>query len=222
MALIGSAPEISDGSTDTSSWQSNVGTILALGVWGGGFVHALAINRSWLRFKADADSSPWSSAGSNGAASAVPAWGTAGTVGPPGATNQYSSQSHLPHPPTPVSTPPPAPPPPVPNVGGAEAAEGPSSHDDQEPIDVNTATLADFLGRGGFGLEVAERAIVARQHYGGFWSIEEFVTAAQLPPQLYDKVRDLLTVGTLPRKRQPGRPDGPNRQGGDGKPDLDR
>ncbi len=86
---------------------------------------------------------------------------------------------------------------------------------------MNTATLADFLGRAGLDVESAERAIVARQRFGGFWSIDEFITAAQPPPDHDARVRNLVTVSTLPQKPQPGRPDSPNRQDGDDRPDLD-
>ncbi len=218
MALSGSGPRLPDGTADSSRWQSKVGMFLALGVWAGGFVHALAINRSWLRFKAGADSSSRPAAGSNGAASAVPTWGAAGAVGGQGTANQYSSHAPLPPPPTSVLRPPS---PARPNAGTAAARERPSSHDDQALIDVNTATLADFLGRAGLDVESAERAIVARQRFGGFWSIDEFMTAARLPPDNDAQVRNLVTVRTLPQKPQPERPDSPNRQGGDNQPNLD-
>jgi hypothetical protein len=63
--LIGMAPELPDGSADTSSWQSNVGTLLALAVWFGGIVHALITNRQWLALQAspqDLANATWSPA----------------------------------------------------------------------------------------------------------------------------------------------------------------
>ncbi len=51
-ALIGTAPTEADGSTDTSSWQSTVGSACLLAAWIGGIVHALIANREWLSFQA--------------------------------------------------------------------------------------------------------------------------------------------------------------------------
>lgn len=193
-ALIGSAPTAPDGATDSSSWQSNVGTLLVLAVWLGGFVHAVVINRTWLRIKAVSDSSPWHATQSHGAVSAAPARGAMNAPG----------LAHLPPPPTSVPFPP-APPPYAGPVGGGVE---PSSRDDRSPIDVNLASLSDLLGLAGLDADSAERAILARQRQDGFRSVEEFISAAQLPPHISENLRDRLTVSShLPEIHEPEQPD---------------
>lgn len=251
-AMIGSAPRLPGGEADTSSWQSNVGTLLAVGVCVGGFVHALVINRSWLKFKAAKDETPWFVDGANAASvpAAQPAARDAYGFGVD--ANQYFSNAPAPpssgfpaRAPAPPPNPPgypPAPPPPNPppfapvppappaapsqsQPAQAEATRegvGPDGNQGQALIDVNIATLADLLGRAGLDAETAERTIVERHRRGGFQNLDEFVVAAQVPPHVYAKVRNVLTVSapttTAP---QPGRPNGTYEQGGGGGRVLD-
>ena len=52
LTIVQTAPESADGTADTSGWRGIAGTVFILGVWLGGCVHALIINRQWLDFLA--------------------------------------------------------------------------------------------------------------------------------------------------------------------------
>lgn len=226
IVLLEMTPELPDGKADPSTWHSNVMMIVFLGLWFGGFGHALVANRSWLKFKAAQDDTPWFVEGSNSSAAAVPQPATPDAHGFGVDTSQYYSNAPAPSLPSPPPyAPPPAPPGPPPSalVPPAQSA-APNQSEPAHPgatagragldnqaglalIDVNTATLADLLGRAGLDAESAERAIVERHRRGGFQSLDEFVSATQLPPHVYAKVRSLLTL-TVPstQRPQPGLP----------------
>lgn len=179
--LTSAAPDVPDADIDSSSWQSTLGAVLLLGVWLGGFVHALAINRKWLRFRAESSNTPWYADDRSAVFPPPQVPSTPDAYGFGVDTDQYYGGAPPPPPPRPMATDTPLPAPP----------QRPPS---RTLINVNTASLAEFLGSVGLDAETAERAIVERHRRGGFRSVEEFVEAIDLPPHIYARVRDVLTA----------------------------
>jgi hypothetical protein len=199
IALMSAAPKLAIGGTDSSSWQSRIATLLLLAVWLGGFVHALLINRTWLRVKAGLGSEPWYAVGGQAAVN--------GRSESQGGHDPYgmgvdTSQYYAPAPPLPSRTEVEANATlsPRPGEGTSEVpvAGGPSvtasSPARDVPINVNTASLAELLGRLGLDPGSAEKALVERHRMGGFASVDQFVQVTGLPPHVYARVRDILTV----------------------------
>lgn len=53
--LLSLAPEDADGRTDMGSWQGSMANVLIVILWAVSLVHALLVNREWLRWRARAD-----------------------------------------------------------------------------------------------------------------------------------------------------------------------
>jgi hypothetical protein len=70
LALQSTAPTAADGTTDTSGALYSAGNLVFAGVWIGGAIHALAINREWLAFQASPQAIAPSSASSANATTA--------------------------------------------------------------------------------------------------------------------------------------------------------
>ncbi|MET7399537.1 helix-hairpin-helix domain-containing protein [Dactylosporangium sp. NPDC005572] len=66
------------------------------------------------------------------------------------------------------------------------------------PIDLNAATAAQLAGFGEFDLARAEQIVAERTARGGFSSVEEFATVAQLAPHQLARLRPQVRCGPRP------------------------
>ena len=74
----------------------------------------------------------------------------------------------------------------------AESKETPAPP--AEPIDLNTATEAEIALLPGVGEILAMRAVSEREVRGGFRSVEEFVKAIGLRPEVIERIRPYAFV----------------------------
>ena len=64
-----------------------------------------------------------------------------------------------------------------------------------ELIDINTASQSELETLPGIGPTTAQKIIEYRQQNGAFVSIEELINVSGIGPGLYERVKDLITVG---------------------------
>ncbi len=157
----------------TQGWKADLGTSLIVGTWVVATVHALVLNRAWLRHRA----------------SARP-WYTQAEPAPSGWTAPGS----------PMAPPPPPPPPPSPasSLPGllAEGVE-PQRFYSEPPytplvVDLNTASANDLTALPGLTPARAQQIMQARQQRGGFVGLDDFATAAALAPHELAAIRELV------------------------------
>jgi DNA uptake protein ComE-like DNA-binding protein len=72
------------------------------------------------------------------------------------------------------------------------------------PIDINTATAAEFATLEGFDPVRIARVEQTRQMLGGFVSTAQFATVAELAPHEYARIRNRITCGPRPEISTPG------------------
>lgn len=64
-----------------------------------------------------------------------------------------------------------------------------------ELININTASQAELESLPGIGPTTAQKIIEYREQNGDFLSIEELMNVSGIGPGIFDRVRDLITVG---------------------------
>lgn len=71
----------------------------------------------------------------------------------------------------------------------------PGSSSSTELIDINTASSAELETLPGIGPTTAQKIIEYRQTNGLFVSIEDIINVSGIGPGLYERIKDLITVG---------------------------
>jgi competence protein ComEA len=71
----------------------------------------------------------------------------------------------------------------------------PGSGSSSELIDINTASSAELETLPGIGPTTAQKIIEYRQTNGAFVSIEDIINVSGIGPGLYERIKDLITVG---------------------------
>jgi competence protein ComEA len=71
----------------------------------------------------------------------------------------------------------------------------PGSGSSTELIDINIATSAELETLPGIGPTTAQKIIEYRQTNGAFVSIEDIINVSGIGPGLYERIKDLITVG---------------------------
>lgn len=71
----------------------------------------------------------------------------------------------------------------------------PGSGSSSELIDINIATSAELETLPGIGPTTAQKIIEYRQTNGAFVSIEDIINVSGIGPGLYERIKDLITVG---------------------------
>jgi competence protein ComEA len=71
----------------------------------------------------------------------------------------------------------------------------PDSGSSSELIDINTASSAELETLPGIGPTTAQKIIEYRQTNGAFVSIEDIINVSGIGPGLYERIKDLITVG---------------------------
>ena len=64
-----------------------------------------------------------------------------------------------------------------------------------ELIDINTASQSELETLPGIGPTTAQKIIEYREQNGAFVSIEELINVSGIGPGLYERIKDLITVG---------------------------
>ena len=62
-------------------------------------------------------------------------------------------------------------------------------------ININTATPEELSSLPGVGEKTAQRIVEYREEYGYFKSVEEITAIKGVGSALYDKIKDIITVG---------------------------
>ncbi len=71
----------------------------------------------------------------------------------------------------------------------------PGSGSSSELIDINTASSVELEALPGIGPTTAQKIIEYRQTNGAFVSIEDIINVSGIGPGLYERIKDLITVG---------------------------
>jgi len=71
----------------------------------------------------------------------------------------------------------------------------PDSGSSSELIDINIASSAELETLPGIGPTTAQKIIEYRQTNGAFVSIEDIINVSGIGPGLYERIKDLITVG---------------------------
>jgi competence protein ComEA len=71
----------------------------------------------------------------------------------------------------------------------------PGSGSSSELIDINIASSAELETLPGIGPTTAQKIIEYRQTNGAFVSIEDIINVSGIGPGLYERIKDLITVG---------------------------
>jgi competence protein ComEA len=71
----------------------------------------------------------------------------------------------------------------------------PGSGSSSELIDINTASSVELETLPGIGPTTAQKIIEYRQTNGAFVSIEDIINVSGIGPGLYERIKDLITVG---------------------------
>ena len=160
--------------------------------WGGGAVHALVVNRTWLRWRAEQPE--WYET-VGGAAPAASRRGPA-RPGPRPVTSGTGAAAT--------------------GGGGLLGMGDPSAAyyaEDQGapaeaavPVEVNTATHLELAALPGVDRRLARRITVERRRRGGFADLAELASAVDLPPHLVVRLRPLLRFDPPPRSGRGPRP----------------
>ncbi len=185
--------------------RSGAGTAIgtfAMATWIVGIIHALTINRAWLRWKAHAGSQAWY-AQSEGAPPSPRAQGAPtvddmllGRTAPPAAG---------PGPPPGWAWPPPAPPPP-PHSAPVASAQRPPPVAPAAMVDLDLASAADLESHLGFDRRAAQDVVAARSLLGGFSSPDQLMTHGGIAPHIFAMIRDRVMVRPPPGTGHPPTP----------------
>lgn len=189
---------------------------LLLLVWLGGVVHAVSVNREWLRFKAVDSTRPW---WHEAASPAVAPWGrdaaapgqvplppeVAGLA--PDAGQFYGGRGA----PVPPVSAPGLVPPPRPEARDRQAPPRPVDGQyqghraaDSAPVEVNAATVAELAALPGMDTARAEAVVAARRARGRLDTAEEVAAAAGLAPHELVRLRDRLLFRPSPPAHRSG------------------
>jgi len=71
----------------------------------------------------------------------------------------------------------------------------PGSSSSTELIDINTASSQELETLPGIGPTTAQKIIEYREQNGAFVSIEDIINVSGIGPGLYERIKDLITVG---------------------------
>ena len=77
----------------------------------------------------------------------------------------------------------------------AAATAKPSAPTPESPLNINTATQAQFEALPGLGAKVAERILEYRQKNGNFKKVEDLMNVKGIGEKSFLKLKPLLTVG---------------------------
>ncbi|MEN9563086.1 MAG: hypothetical protein RIR73_1330 [Chloroflexota bacterium] len=77
---------------------------------------------------------------------------------------------------------------------GAEETPAPSSPDDNELVNINTASIEELDKLPGIGPTIAQRIIDYRTENGPFAVIEDILNVSGVGPSTFDQIKDLITV----------------------------
>lgn len=201
---IGASLADSDVTSTRSDWSAG---ILAT-VWIGGMVHALLVNKDWLRWRAQ-NADPWYVQEQVAATDVLP---SPNPVPPEISglgvdTDRFYSDTPPAalHDMPPTQARPPATPPPAPSPGAPSRPPEPSK------VDVNTATTSDLTRLPGIDLDRAAIIISTRERSGPFPTPEAFAAAGDLAPHEFSRVRNLVVCGPGSRPQSPGQSGRPGR-----------
>lgn len=163
-----------------SDWA--IGALFA--IWIANIVHAALINPAWLRWRATYR--PW--------------YADPAASGRPGLDGQPSNA-----PPPPPTTTDLVPPPSTyygtgPAAAVSRAPEAGPARPDSLPrtVDVNTVEVEQLAALPGFDVTRARTVLAERARRGGFGSVNEFVTVANLAPHEYARLRHVLVCQPPP------------------------
>lgn len=206
VVVLGIGVSLSDGDETSMRSEWSAGILAAL--WIGGMVHALLVNKGWLRWRAQ-NADPWYVQDKVAATDVFPSHNPV----PPEVsglgvdTDRFYNDTP---PATLYDAPrtqarPPATPPPAPSPGA------PSSPPEPSKVDVNTATPSDLTRLPGIDLNRAATIISTRERSGSFPTPEAFAAAGDLAPHEFSRLRNLVVCGTGSRPQAPPQSGGPGR-----------
>lgn len=196
---VGLASFVVVGTTEQTSLASDIAVGVFLAVWLGGFVHALLINSSWLRWRAGYV--PWWAGQPLPAATAPPPDVTAAGVLPPPMRTDPSAYYGPPAASSPPWQGPPAyAPPPATNAppwladpaAFAPPPTSPPTPAAPAPLDVNLASAEQLAYATGLDLDRTRWLVTERANRGGFGSLEEFALVSGIPPHQFAPLRNRL------------------------------
>ena len=152
---------------------STLAGMLLLGLWGGGIVHGLVLNRDYLEWR-----------------SRSRAWFVASDSGTPVTTPPHvGSDSAVAAPSRPVATA-------TVDVNTATVDVNTATVDvNTATVDVNTATAAVLSALPGLDADWARHILEVRAARRGFSDVDDFAAAVRLYPQQLARLRDHVTFG---------------------------
>lgn len=78
--------------------------------------------------------------------------------------------------------------------GAGQTAESPSASQEENKVNINTASMEELTQLPGIGDSRAAAIIACREELGAFTSIEEIKNAEGIGDGIFDRVKDLITV----------------------------
>ncbi|RXZ84842.1 helix-hairpin-helix domain-containing protein [Paenibacillaceae bacterium] len=79
------------------------------------------------------------------------------------------------------------------------------THLQAQMLDLNFASETEIAALSGIGIVLAKKAVQVRQANGGFRSVDEFARELGLKPHIVERIRPLVTVGTVNTPPQNGK-----------------
>jgi len=84
----------------------------------------------------------------------------------------------------------------APGIGGAGGSNGGASNfNNGQLIDINNATATELESLPSIGSVLAQRIIDFRNEFGPFFAIEDIMFVDGIGPEIFDDIKDLITVG---------------------------
>lgn len=175
--------------TPTDSALANIGAVLILVLWIGGTIHAVVLNRDYLRWRAT--SRPWYT-DSSSASYTVGQMAPQSSASPAAAVDLGAERYFAPNAPA-TSIPAPAQPAPTsspaPGVAPAPTSQATPA---TQPVDVNVADSAALQAVPGLDAAWAAHIVSVREKHGRFTSLDDFARAVGMQPHQLARVRDNL------------------------------